>query len=70
MRTQTTMPGIGANVIDGKLPTAIRIWKSELASSGKIEKLREKRNGYIKPSTLRREVLEAAKHRQKFKETI
>lgn len=66
MKSNLTMAGIGANVIDGKLPTAIRIWKSELASSGKIEKLREKRNGYIKPSSQRREVLEAAKHRQKF----
>lgn len=53
--------GIGANVVNGKLSTAIRIWKNELADSGKIEVLKMKKDGYIKPSTKRRDVLLYAK---------
>lgn len=30
------IPGIGANVIDGNLNDAIRLWKSELKKSGKL----------------------------------
>lgn len=66
MKVNKIMPGIGAYVIDGKLAPAIRTWKSDLVSSGKIEILREKRDGFKKPSRIRREIMEAAKHRQKF----
>lgn len=61
------LPGIGANVLDGKLSSAIRIWKNELSDSGIIQTLRERNNGYVKPSKKRREIIELAKYKEKFR---
>ena len=62
------MPGIGAYVIDGKLPNAIRTWKSELTNSGKIQQLRELRDGFVKPSRKRRAIVELAKYKETFRQ--
>lgn len=61
------LPGIGANVIDGKLSSAIRIWKNELSDSGKIQKLRDIKSGFIKPSKKRRDIVELAKYKETFR---
>lgn len=68
MKNSNVIPGIGAVVVDGKLNSAMRTWKKELLESGKLDKLKEIRDGYIKPSTKRRKILLDAKHRQKFVE--
>jgi hypothetical protein len=57
--------GIGARVVDGDLGLAIRVWKQELKNSGKVKTLFDKRE-YVKPSILRKELLDKAKHRNKF----
>lgn len=61
--------GIGANVVDGDLQSAIRFWKQDLKMSKKIETLYNNRE-YIKPSTKRKRTLDAAKYRNKFKTNI
>lgn len=60
------LPGfIGAKVVDGDINLAIRIWKQELKNSGILKALYKKRE-YVKPSILRKETLDRAKHRNKF----
>lgn len=55
--------GIGANVVDGNLNTAIQVWKQELKTSEKLTKLYEKRE-YVKPSRYRRKQLDMAIYRK------
>ena len=62
------MPGIGAYVIDGKLSGAIRQWKTELSNSGKIQRLKEINDGFIKPSRKRKAILELAKYKETFRQ--
>jgi ribosomal protein S21 len=57
--------GIGAIVTDGDLGLAIRVWKQDLKNSGIIKKLYDKKE-YTKPSIERKQILEKAKHRNKF----
>jgi ribosomal protein S21 len=54
--------GIGANVVDGDLNLAIRIWKQELKDSGKLQKLKEN-SYYVKPAVERKNVKELAKYK-------
>jgi len=58
------IPGIGAKVINENLSAAIRLWKSELKMSGKLNELTD-RKYFNTPSKKRREVVEKAKFRQK-----
>lgn len=65
-RFLTLLPGnIGATVVDGDLGLAIRVWKQELKNSGIVKTLYEKKE-YVKPSIRRKEILNKAKHRNKF----
>lgn len=61
------MPGIGAYVNEGRLGTAIRTWKTELTDSGKIQKLRDIKSGFVKPSKKRRDIIELAKYKETFR---
>lgn len=54
--------GLGANVIEGDLSSAIRHWKQDLKNSGIMKKLYEKRE-FIKPSILRKRIMEKAIYR-------
>lgn len=58
--------GIGANVIGGDLPTAIRVWKQDVKNSGKLQVLFAKQE-FVPPSAARREVVNAAKYKEQFK---
>lgn len=61
------MPGIGAYVTEGRLGAAIRTWKTELIDSGKIQKLRDIKSGFVKPSKKRRDIVELAKYKETFR---
>ena len=60
------LPGaIGAKVVEGDLNFAIRLWKQELKNSGVLKAVYSNRE-YVKPSIVRKEILDRAKHRIKF----
>lgn len=56
--------GIGANVVDGDLPDAIRHWKQEVKKSNILVETFERRE-FIKPSIVKKNILNKAKYKQK-----
>lgn len=63
MRTKLS-GGIGANVIDGDLNLAIKIWKQEVKNSNLLKRVYEKKE-YRKPSTERNERLSQLRNKKK-----
>lgn len=59
--------GIGANVVEGELNTAIQVWKQELKNSENLNRLYENRE-YVKPSVTKRKMFQMAKYKNKFRE--
>lgn len=59
--------GLGANVVDGELNTAIQVWKQELKNSENLNRLYENRE-FVKPSVRKRKMMEFAKYRNSFQE--
>lgn len=63
---QTQLPGgIGANVVDGDLNLAIRVWKQELKNSGKLKTLYQSQE-FKSKGQRRKEELDRAKYRNQF----
>tara|TARA_Y100000389_G_C17467114_1_gene526631 strand:- start:389 stop:622 length:234 start_codon:yes stop_codon:yes gene_type:complete len=56
--------GIGANVIDGDINTALKVYKWELKQSGKLQEVYN-RKVYIKPSVTKRVQADKAKYLQR-----
>jgi len=59
--------GLGANVVDGELNTAIQVWKQELKNSENLNRLYENRE-FVKPSVRKRKMIQFAKYRNSFQE--
>jgi len=59
--------GLGANVVDGELNTAIQMWKQELKNSENLNRLYENRE-FVKPSVRKRKMIQFAKYRNSFQE--
>lgn len=60
------IPGIGAKVLNDNLPAAIRLWKTELKISGRLNEI-SKRKYFTSSSKKRREILNKAVFKQKTK---
>ena len=60
--------GVGANVVDHDLGTALRVWKQDLKQSGKLKEVFNRRE-FQSPSQIRREIVESAKYKRKFQNT-
>lgn len=61
----STIPGIGAKVVNRDINSAIRTWKMKLKNSEKMEELQERKQ-FIKPSITRRQEIKTAKYKQSF----
>ena len=59
--------GTGANVIDGDLSLAIRLWKQDLKNSGILKELYKKQE-FVSKSKKRKEVVDKAKYKMKFEQ--
>lgn len=61
------VPGspIGAQVVDGDLSYAIRVWKRSLKNDGRLKEIYE-RQEYVKPSARRRKTKQTAIYRQRM----
>ncbi len=55
--------GIGANVVDGNLGLAIRIWKQDLKKFGILNEVFERRQ-FVKPSITKRDIKSRAAYKQ------
>lgn len=61
--------GSGANVIDGDLGLAIRLWKQDLKNSGILKELYKKQE-FVSKSRKRKEIVEKAKYKMKFERNL
>jgi len=61
--------GSGANVIDGDLGLAIRLWKQDLKNSGILKELYKKQE-FVSKSRKRKEIVEKAKYKMKFEQNL
>jgi ribosomal protein S21 len=57
--------GIGANVIEGDLGLAIRVWKQDLKNSGILKEVFKKQE-FTSKSKKRKETVDKAKYKLKF----